>query len=415
MIYLDNAATTPLSKEALEAMLPYLTEQFGNASAVYMPGQLARKAVEDSRRTIAATIHAKPAELLFTSGGSESDNWALIGVSEMAEQILRERAVRLQGTAQTGTAQHQSTAACRGHIISTAIEHHAILRTLEYLGKRGFDVTLLPVDAQGFADPAAVESAVRPDTILISVMTANNEIGTVEPVREIGAIAHAHGILFHTDAVQAYGHIPLDVSDLQADLMSASAHKLNGPKGVGFLYVRRGVQLPSFIHGGEQERGKRAGTENVAGIAGFARAAETALREMESRTETETAVRNHMIRRLLKELPGALLNGPEIDTEPAAEYADKRSIRRLPNNVSIILPGMESETMLLLLNERGIYAGAGSACASGSLEPSHVLKAIGRTHAEAYGGLRLTISHTTTRAEADQAIDAICAIAAGKR
>lgn len=426
--YMDHAATTPLSKDALEAMMPYLTTDYGNASTVYTYGQRAKAAVERSRRTIAATIGAKPSEIYFTSGGTESDNWALIGAAE---------------------------AGLHGHIITDQIEHHAILNTCAYLEKRGFDVTYLPVDHEGHVDPDAVMAAIRPDTLLVSIMVANNEIGTIEPIAEIGARLQKHAeetgqrILFHTDAVQAYAHIPLDVDELKVDLMSASSHKLNGPKGVGFLYLRRGVKLPSFLHGGEQERGRRAGTENVAGIVGFARAAELAcgtdpqpiasisdadtaatstaratelacgakpqpmtsgsgadtaatstaaahapkasLAPMAQRIMQETAVRDHLIQRLLDEIPYTSLNG-----DPA---------HRLPNNTNVCFKYIEGETLLLLLNEKHIYASAGSACASGSLEPSHVLRAIGVAHEDAYGSLRLTIGPETTIADVDEVVD----------
>ena len=398
--YMDHAATTPLSKDALEAMMPYLTTDYGNASTVYTYGQRAKAAVERSRRTIAATIGAKPSEIYFTSGGTESDNWALIGAAEAGK---------------------------RGHIITDQIEHHAILNTCAYLEKRGFDVTYLPVDREGHVDPDAVMAAIRPDTILVSIMVANNEIGTIEPIAEIGARLQKHAeetgqrILFHTDAVQAYAHIPLDVDELKVDLMSASSHKLNGPKGVGFLYLRRGVKLPSFLHGGEQERGRRAGTENVAGIVGFARAAELAcstnpqpktstsgtdtaatstanahapessIDRMAQRIAQESAIRDHLIQRLLDEIPYTSLNG-----DPT---------HRLPNNVNVCFKYVEGETLLLLLNEKHIYASAGSACASGSLEPSHVLRAIGVAHEDAYGSLRLTIGPETTIADVNEVVD----------
>lgn len=398
--YMDHAATTPLSKYALEAMMPYLTTDYGNASTVYTYGQRAKAAVERSRRTIAATIGAKPSEIYFTSGGTESDNWALIGAAEAGKH---------------------------GHIITDAIEHHAVLNTCAYLEKRGFDVTYLPVDQEGHVDSEAVMAAIRPDTLLVSIMVANNEIGTIEPIAEIGARLQKHAaetgqrILFHTDAVQAYAHIPLDVDELKVDLMSASSHKLNGPKGVGFLYLRRGVKFPSFLHGGEQERGRRAGTENVAGIVGFARAAELAcganpqpmspssgtgtavpstaaahavespLDCMAQRIAQETAVRDHLIQRLLDEIPYTSLNG-----DPT---------HRLPNNVNVCFKYIEGETLLLLLNEKHIYASAGSACASGSLEPSHVLTAIGIPHEDAYGSLRLTIGPETTLEDVDEVVD----------
>ena len=402
--YMDHAATTPLSKDALEAMMPYLTTEYGNASTVYTYGQRTKAAVERSRRTIAATIGAKPSEIYFTSGGTESDNWALIGAAEAGREQLSKT---LSSNSQTKILQPQDSAAavdqnyrCSskasmrvGHIITDTIEHHAILHTCAYLEKRGFDVTYLPVDHEGHVDPDAVMAAIRPDTLLVSIMVANNEIGTIEPIAEIGARLQKHAaetgqrILFHTDAVQAYAHIPLDVDELKVDLMSASSHKLNGPKGVGFLYVRRGVKLPSFLHGGEQERGRRAGTENVAGIVGFARAAELAC----GVNTQESAVRDHLIKRLLVEIPYTSLNG-----DPT---------HRLPNNVNVCFKYIEGETLLLLLNEKHIYASAGSACASGSLEPSHVLTAIGIAHEDAYGSLRLTIGPETTLEDVDEVVD----------
>ena len=393
--YMDHAATTPLSKEALEAMMPYLTTEYGNASTVYTYGQRAKAAIERSRRTIATTIGAKPSEIYFTSGGTESDNWALISTCEAGREQLS-KTLQPQATAAAVDQKYRCSSKALmkcGHIITDQIEHHAILHTCAYLEKRGFDVTYLPVDHEGHVDPDAVMAAIRPDTLLVSIMVANNEIGTLEPIAEIGARLQKHAaetgqrILFHTDAVQAYAHIPLDVDELKVDLMSASSHKLNGPKGVGFLYVRRGVKLPSFLNGGEQERGRRAGTENVAGIVGFARAAELAC----GVNTQESAVRDHLIKRLLDEIPYTSLNG-----DPT---------HRLPNNVNVCFKYIEGETLLLLLNEKHIYASAGSACASGSLEPSHVLTAIGIAHEDAYGSLRLTIGPETTIADVDEVVD----------
>ena len=427
--YMDHAATTPLSKEALEAMMPYLTTEYGNASTVYTYGQRTKAAIERSRRTIAATIGAKPSEIYFTSGGTESDNWALISTCEAGREQLS-KTLQPQDTAAAVDQEYRCSSKASmkcGHIITDQIEHHAILNTCAYLEKRGFDVTYLSVDHEGHVDPDAVMAAIRPDTLLGSIMEANNEIGTIEPIAEIGARLQKHAeetgqrILFHTDAVQAYAHIPLDVDELKVDLMSASSHKLNGPKGVGFLYVRRGVKLPSFLHGGEQERGRRAGTENVAGIVGFARAAELAcgvnpqpmssssstdtaatstagahaaessLAPMAQRIAQESAVRDHLIKRLLDEIPYTSLNG-----DPT---------HRLPNNVNVCFKYIEGETLLLLLNEKHIYASAGSACASGSLEPSHVLRAIGIAHEDAYGSLRLTLGLETTIADIDEVVD----------
>ena len=393
--YMDHAATTPLSKDALEAMMPYLTTEYGNASTVYTYGQRAKAAIERSRRTIATTIGAKPSEIYFTSGGTESDNWALISTCEAGREQLS-KTLQPQATAAAVDQKYRCSSKASmkcGHIITDQIEHHAILHTCAYLEKRGFDVTYLPVDHEGHVDPDAVMAATRPDTLLVSIMVANNEIGTLEPIAEIGARLQKHAaetgqrILFHTDAVQAYAHIPLDVDELKVDLMSASSHKLNGPKGVGFLYVRRGVKLPSFLHGGEQERGRRAGTENVAGIVGFARAAELAC----GVNTQESAVRDHLIKRLLVEIPYTSLNG-----DPT---------HRLPNNVNVCFKYIEGETLLLLLNEKHIYASAGSACASGSLEPSHVLTAIGIAHEDAYGSLRLTIGPETTLEDVDEVVD----------
>ena len=393
--YMDHAATTPLSKEALEAMMPYLTTEYGNASTVYTYGQRAKAAIERSRRAIAATIGAKPSEIYFTSGGTESDNWALISTCEAGREQLS-KTLQPQDTAAAVDQEYRCSSKASmkcGHIITDQIEHHAILNTCAYLEKRGFDVTYLPVDHEGHVDPDAVMAAIRPDTLLVSIMVANNEIGTLEPIVEIGARLQKHAaetgqrILFHTDAVQAYAHIPLDVDELKVDLMSASSHKLSGPKGVGFLYLRRGVKLPSFLHGGEQERGHRAGTENVAGIVGFARAAELAC----GVNTQESAVRDHLIKRLLDEIPYTSLNG-----DPT---------HRLPNNVNVCFKYIEGETLLLLLNEKHIYASAGSACASGSLEPSHVLTAIGIPHEDAYGSLRLTIGPETTIADVDEVVD----------
>lgn len=393
--YMDHAATTPLSKEALEAMMPYLTTEYGNASTVYTYGQRAKAAIERSRRTIATTIGAKPSEIYFTSCGTESDNWALISTCEAGREQLS-KTLQPQATAAAVDQKYRCSSKASmkcGHIITDQIEHHAILHTCAYLEKRGFDVTYLPVDHEGHVDPDAVMAAIRPDTLLVSIMVANNEIGTLEPIAEIGARLQKHAaetgqrILFHTDAVQAYAHIPLDVDELKVDLMSASSHKLNGPKGVGFLYLRRGVKLPSFLHGGEQERGRRAGTENVAGIVGFARAAELAC----GVNTQESAVRDHLIKRLLDEIPYTSLNG-----DPT---------HRLPNNVNVCFKYIEGETLLLLLNEKHIYASAGSACASGSLEPSHVLTAIGIPHEDAYGSLRLTIGPETTLEDVDEVVD----------
>ncbi|MBE5874346.1 MAG: cysteine desulfurase NifS [Lachnospiraceae bacterium] len=368
MIYLDNAATTRMAPELVEAMLPYFTEHFGNASSIYALGSASKKAVNAARRTIAESIGAKMEEIYFTAGGSEADNWALKAVAEAYEGKGR-------------------------HIITSKIEHHAILHTCEYLQKRGFDVTYLDVDETGLISVEALKAAIRPDTILISIMFANNEIGTIEPIAEIGAIAKERGILFHTDAVQAFGQLPIDVEELRIDLLSASAHKLNGPKGIGFLYVRNGLKLRSFIHGGAQERSKRAGTENVPAIVGFGKAVERAMLMMEEKTQKELKLRDYLMKRLEEEVPYAFVNGHRQ--------------KRLPNNVNISFRFIEGESLLIMLDMKGICASSGSACTSGSLDPSHVLLAIGLKHEEAHGSLRLTLSEENTMEEMDVVVEAV--------
>lgn len=366
IIYMDNAATTPVRPEVLEAMLPYFTEKFGNPSSIYSISAATKKAVTDARELLAGTIHTTAENIYFTAGGSESDNWALKAAAEAYEQKGK-------------------------HIITTKIEHHAILHTCEYLEQKGFEVTYLDVDENGLVDLETLEKAIRPDTILISIMFANNEIGTIEPVAEIGRIAHEHGVLFHTDAVQAYTQVPIDVEAMNIDMLSASAHKIHGPKGIGFLYIRRGVKIRSFVHGGAQERRRRAGTENVPGIIGFAKAAEVATKNMEEITGKERKVRDYLIARIEKEIPYARLNG---DRE-----------KRLPNNVNFCFRFIEGESMLIMLDGKGICASSGSACTSGSLDPSHVLLAIGLPHEIAHGSLRLSISDETTTQEADFVVD----------
>lgn len=366
IIYMDNAATTPVRPEVLEAMLPYFTEKFGNPSSIYSISAATKKAVTDARELLAGTIHTTAENIYFTAGGSESDNWALKAAAEAYEQKGK-------------------------HIITTKIEHHAILHTCEYLEQKGFEVTYLDVDEKGLVDLETLEKAIRPDTILISIMFANNEIGTIEPVAEIGRIAHEHGVLFHTDAVQAYTQVPIDVEAMNIDMLSASAHKIHGPKGIGFLYIRRGVKIRSFVHGGAQERRRRAGTENVPGIIGFAKAAEVATKNMEEITGKERKVRDYLIARIEKEIPYARLNG---DRE-----------KRLPNNVNFCFRFIEGESMLIMLDGKGICASSGSACTSGSLDPSHVLLAIGLPHEIAHGSLRLSISDETTTEEADFVVD----------
>ncbi len=362
MIYLDNAATTRTAPEVVEAMLPYFTEYYGNAGSIYGLAGESRKALLRARETIARTLGAEANEIYFTAGGSESDNWALKAVFE---------ALRDKGK----------------HIITSKIEHHAVLHTCDYLEKMGAEITYLDVDAVGVVDPLQLKRVIRPDTILISVMTANNEVGTIQPVKEIGEIAAAHGILFHTDAVQAYGHLPVDVKECHIDLLSASAHKFNGPKGVGFLYIGKKAGIRAFIHGGQQERGRRAGTENVPGIVGMAVAAGRAHERLNERAEKERALRDYLIGRIEETIPGVMLNG----------HREKR----LPNNVNFVFAGMEGETMLIMLDMAGICASAGSACTSGSMDPSHVLLAMGLSGEQARGSLRLTLSEENTREELD--------------
>lgn len=366
IIYMDNAATTPVKPEVLEAMLPYFTEKFGNPSSIYSISAENKKVITDAREVIGKTIGTTPENIYFTAGGSESDNWALKATAE--------------AYADKGK-----------HIITTKIEHHAILHTCEYLEKRGFEVTYLDVDENGIVDLEQLKNAIRPDTILISVMFANNEIGTIEPIAEIGKIAKEHGVLFHTDAVQAYTQVPINVDEMNIDMMSVSGHKINGPKGIGFLYIRRGVKIRSFVHGGGQERARRAGTENVPGIVGLAKAAEIANGNMSERTANEIKVRDHMIERIEKEIPYAKLNGDRT--------------RRLPNNVNFSFQFIEGESMLIMLDGLGICASSGSACTSGSLDPSHVLLAIGLPHEIAHGSLRMTISDETTMEDADFVVD----------
>ena len=375
-VYLDNAATTKVRPEVVEAMLPYFTEIYGNASAVYDFGQKCKQAMEDARETIAASIGTKAANIYFTAGGSESDNWALKGVAEAYGDKGK-------------------------HIITTKIEHHAILHTCAYLEQQGYEVTYLDVDADGLVSPEALRQAIRPDTILISVMFANNEIGTIEPIAELGEIAHEHGIIFHTDAVQAYTQVPIDVEKMHIDLLSASGHKLNGPKGIGFLYIRQGLKLKSFIHGGAQERKRRAGTENVPGIVGLGKAVEIAVETMEERTAKESALRDYLIARIEEEIPFAKLNGHRV--------------KRLPNNVNFCFRFIEGESMLIMLDMAGICGSSGSACTSGSLDPSHVLLAIGLPHEIAHGSLRLTLGDENTKEQVDYVVDHLKEIVAKLR
>ncbi|KUG15390.1 cysteine desulfurase [hydrocarbon metagenome] len=368
VIYLDHAATTPARPEVVEAMLPYFHDRFGNPSSIYRIARESRKVVESARESVARALGAEPGEIYFTSGGTESDNWAIKGVAS---------ANRKKGD----------------HIITSAIEHHAVLYPARYLVKQGFSVTFLPVDSTGLVDPGAVEDAITPGTTLISVMTANNEIGTIEPVREIGRIARDHGIPFHTDAVQAVGHIPVSVKDDTIDLLSLSAHKFNGPKGVGVLYIRKGTRIDPLLHGGAQERNRRAGTENLAGIVGLATALDIATQSLSREMERQKRLRQRLIAGLLSSVPHSRLNGhPE---------------KRLPGNVNISFEYVEGESILLSLDVYGISASTGSACTSGSLEPSHVLLAIGLPHEVAHGSLRLTLGEENTDGEIDTVLETV--------
>lgn len=368
LIYLDNAATTKTAPEVVDAMLPYFTEHYGNPSSVYGFAAANKEVVASQREVIAGALGAAPNEIYFTAGGSESDNWALIAAAE---------AYGAKGK----------------HIITSKIEHHAILHTCEYLEKRGFEITYLDVDENGIVNLAQLRQAIREDTILISVMYANNEIGTIQPIQEIGAIAREHGILFHTDAVQAFGQIPINVDACHIDMLSASGHKLNGPKGIGFLYIRKGVKIRSFIHGGAQERRRRAGTENVPGIVGFGKAVERAVSTMEERTAKEIGMRDYLIQRIETEIPFCRLNG------------DRQ--KRLPNNVNFSFQFIEGESLLIMLDMKGICASSGSACTSGSLDPSHVLLAIGLPHEIAHGSLRMTLNEEITKEDLDYVVDSL--------
>ena len=376
IIYLDNAATTKTRPEVVDAMLPYFTEFYGNPSYVYDFSAEPKKAIAHARETIAGALGAKPNEIYFTNGGTESDNWALIATAE---------AYQNKGN----------------HIITTKIEHHAILHTCEYLENRGFSVTYLDVDEYGVVKLDELKKAIRPETILISVMFANNEIGTVQPIKEIGEIANKNGILFHTDAVQAFGHVPINVDECHIDMLSSSAHKLNGPRGVGFLYIRTGVKTKAFIHGGAQERKRRGGTENTPGIVGFGKAVEIAMATMKERTQQEKTLRDHLIERVMKEVPFVRLNG-----HPS---------KRLSNNANFAFQFIEGESLLIMLDMDGICGSSGSACTSGSLDPSHVLLAIGLPHEIAHGSLRLTLNEEITMEQIDFTVESIKKIVARLR
>lgn len=375
-VYMDNAATTPVSPAVLEKMLPYFSECYGNANSIHSTGLDARKALNAARKKVAAALNCNPEEVYFTSGGSESDNWALKGVAF---------ANRKKGN----------------HIITSAIEHHAILHTCEWLEKQGFEITYVPVDADGLVNPADVEAAITDKTILISIMAANNEIGTIEPIAELAAVCKAHGVLFHTDAVQAIGSVHFDVKAMNIDMLSMSGHKFHAPKGVGVLYVKRGVRLQNLINGGAQERGKRAGTENLASIVGLGKAIEIATANIDAHNAYLSKIRDHIIERIEKEIPYVRVNGDRT--------------HRLPGNVNVCFRFIEGEALLMSLNAKGIAGSSGSACTSGSLDPSHVLLAIGLPHEIAHGSLRLSLSEENTMEEADYAVDCLVEIVARLR
>lgn len=368
MIYADNAATTRMSESAIRTMVALMNETYGNPSSLYSFGQKAKEVLEEARKTIASEIGAEPREIVFTSGGSEADNQAILSAAAQGKKSGKK------------------------HIISSAFEHHAVLHTLNRLKEEGFEITLLDVHETGILYPAQIEEALRDDTCLVTIMYANNEIGTIQPIREIGEICRKHNVLFHTDAVQAIGHIPVNVQDDNIDLLSASAHKFRGPKGVGFLYAKKGVRLTNLIEGGAQERGKRAGTENVPGIAAMAEALKEANKELADRSAKIAATRDYLIKGL-REIPHSALNGDEKN--------------RLPGNVSFCFEGIEGESLLLLLDDKGIAASSGSACTSGSLDPSHVLLAIGRVHDVAHGSLRLSIDEEISKTDADHIIKSV--------
>ncbi len=367
-IYFDNAATTPVRQEVLEVMIPYFQNFYGNASSVYTIARKSKTALEQARKQVAEALGAQPEEIYFTAGGSESDNMALKGIAD---------ALQKKGN----------------HIITTKIEHHAILHTCEYLADRGFEITYLDVDQDGKISLDDLKKSIRPTTILISVMFANNEIGTIQPIAEIGKIAKEHGIYFHTDAVQAVGHVPIDVKEMKIDLLSLSGHKLCGPKGIGAIYIRKGVQITPFIHGGAQEKHRRAGTENIPAIVGLGKAAELAVAELPQTAKKLTVLRDKLIHGIQSSIPYCNLNGHSTD--------------RLPGNCNIGFEFIEGESLLLLLDSLGIAASSGSACTSGSLDPSHVLMAIGLPHEKAHGSLRLTLGHYNTEEEVDYVLSVL--------
>ena len=416
MIYLDHAATTAVSKSVREAMLPYFSEDYGNPSSLYLFAQKAKKAVEDSRRSIAGLLGVNPREVYFTSGGTEADNWAILSAfySVMGKKSSPSGSDAKQMSSLSGSEAEQKSSLSgsevagsevagqkqrQPHIICSAIEHHAILESCKFAESLGARVRRIPVDSEGFLDLEALEQAITEDTVLISVMAANNEMGTIQDLRAIGEIAKKHGVLFHTDAVQAFGQIPLFLEEMGIDLLSASAHKLHGPKGVGLLVIRKGVRLPAFLHGGAQERGFRAGTENVPGIVGFAKAAEEAFAGMSEREKRKRELQKLFFRRLLEEVPRIEITG----VNPLEASGEKR----LSGNVHICIEGIEAESLLLLLDQKGICASAGSACASGSVEPSHVLLSLGKSHVEAYSGLRLSFEEDLKEEELEFTVKAI--------
>ena len=381
IIYLDHAATVPMRPEAITAMSAALADVWGNASAIYSAGSRAKRQLERARASLAATIGADPSEIYFTSGGTEGDNWALTAAMELYSGR---------------------------HLIITAIEHHAVLHTAEYLETRGFDVTLITPDGTGYIPPDAVYEAIRPDTALISVMMANNEVGTIEPVAEIGRIARDRHILFHTDAVQAYGKIPIDVRAAGVDLLSVSAHKIGGPKGIGFLYIRKNMSFGAYMHGGMQEKGRRAGTENVPSAVGFAAAAEAVFAERETSQAKELGLQKFFLKRLREEIPDVELNGPEPEGNTGAEdRCGTGSRRRLANNLNVRFPGVNSETLLILLDMQGICASGGSACTTGAINPSHVLMAMGKTQEEARESVRFTLGPENTEEELERTVQAV--------
>jgi cysteine desulfurase len=375
-IYFDHAATTPTRPEVVEAMLPYFTESFGNPSSIYEFAGENKEAIEDSREKVAKAIGANEREIFFTSGGTEADNWAIIGIAESYKN---------KGN----------------HIITTTIEHHAVLHTCEYLEKHGYEVTYLEVDHEGLVNPEALRAAIKDTTILVSIMFANNEIGTIQPIKELAAIAKEKGVLFHTDAVQAVGHVPIDVVDMKIDLLTISGHKLYGPKGIGALYVRKGVKLRAFIHGGAQEKKRRGGTENVPAIIGLGKAIEMAVETMAEESIRLTGLRDYLIAEIKEKIPYCKVNGHQVN--------------RLPNNINISFEFIEGESLLIMLDMKGMCASSGSACTSGSLDPSHVLLAIGLPHEIAHGSLRITLGESNTREQLDYLVESLISVVARLR